>query len=334
MKQDQKWNQSLTNLNTLLAGMIPFKEEAYSISSRTGLRVENISFSDKPATNWFYIIQQAMHQEKVSDLIDQVAVQFGDSPVLARAKADVLTGFLGPDSGKSAPDWLAAPESPESYEKIIGRESTLLPVHFLEEGVEKAKSVARIVTPEGIGTGFLIARNLLVTNHHVIDSAETAGDSIAEFNYQKTFRGLDRQVASFGFRPESLFLTSREEDWTVVKVGGDPNSTWGALRLKKAGILKNQRVSIIQHPGGGEKQIAMHHNYIRYADDRIVQYLTDTLNGSSGSPVFDEKWNVVALHHAGGYIREPGTKRIVFRNEGIRINLIIDGLEAGGISVS
>jgi V8-like Glu-specific endopeptidase len=36
-----------------------------------------------------------------------------------------------------------------------------------------------------------------------------------------------------------------------------------------------------------------------------VQYLTDTLPGSSGSPVFDADWNVVALHHSGGWLKEP-----------------------------
>jgi V8-like Glu-specific endopeptidase len=64
--------------------------------------------------------------------------------------------------------------------------------------------------------------------------------------------------------------------------------------------------------------------------DRRIHYLTDTLPGSSGSPVFDQRWRVVALHHSGGWLREPGSesKRAYLRNEGILIDAVIDGLRA------
>jgi endonuclease G, mitochondrial len=35
-----------------------------------------------------------------------------------------------------------------------------------------------------------------------------------------------------------------------------------------------------------------------YEDIGLVQYATRTLNGSSGSPCFDDNWQPVALHHA------------------------------------
>lgn len=328
----ENWNQSLTNLNTLLAGMVPFKEEAFAIAQKAGLRVEQISFSDKPMTTWFYIIRQAELQGKLASLIHTLEEQFGPSPVFLRAHNDVFDSILGPDRGRSFPEWASPPESPDNHEKIIGRESTLLPIHFLETGLEKSRPVARIVTPAGIGTGFLTSGNLMVTNNHVIDQVSTARQSYAEFNYQKTASGLDREPEVVDFDPDSLFHTSPADDWTVVRMKDNPVDTWGCIPLGRNSVKKNQRVSIIQHPGGGEKQIALHHNYVRYADDSVVQYLTDTLNGSSGSPVFDHDWQVVALHHAGGYIREPGTKRYVFRNEGISINRILDGLAAAGIS--
>ena len=59
-------------------------------------------------------------------------------------------------------------------------------------------------------------------------------------------------------------------------------------------VAKEQRVVIIQHPGGGQKQIAIAHNLVTYFDDNSVQYLTDTMPGSSGSPVFNEAWEVIA----------------------------------------
>jgi V8-like Glu-specific endopeptidase len=58
-----------------------------------------------------------------------------------------------------------------------------------------------------------------------------------------------------------------------------------------------------------------------------VQYLTDTEPGSSGSPVFDSQWRLVALHHSGGWLPEPGRETKFYRNEGININRVIDGLK-------
>jgi V8-like Glu-specific endopeptidase len=68
---------------------------------------------------------------------------------------------------------------------------------------------------------------------------------------------------------------------------------------------------------------------VTYSGEDRVQYLTDTLPGSSGSPVFDSEWNLVALHHSGGWMKEPGSfsKSTLFRNEGIAIQKVIDGLE-------
>ena len=64
-----------------------------------------------------------------------------------------------------------------------------------------------------------------------------------------------------------------------------------------------------------------------YVGEGRVQYLTDTLPGSSGSPVFDEQWNVVALHHSGGWLAEPNSasKTTYYRNEGISIDRVIAG---------
>jgi V8-like Glu-specific endopeptidase len=328
-----EWSQSLTNLNELFAGMIPFKQEAFTFATKAGLRVENIAFSDRPNTNWFYILQQAVREGKVSQLINAVETAFGESPALTLAKNDMLGAILGPEKGSAHPTWIPKVTDTIAYEKIIGRENTLLPIHFLEQGLKVSKSVARIVTPMGIGTGFMIDDNIMITNHHVIDSKDAALISYVEFNYQKSISGLDQETTKIGFQPDHLFLTSMEDDWTAVKLKGNPKEQWGSITIAQNEVKINQRVSIIQHPGGGDKQIAMHHNYVRYADQKIIQYLTDTLNGSSGAPVFDHQWKIVAIHHAGGYIRDPNSKRTVFRNEGIHINSVISGLKSGGLKL-
>ena len=158
--------------------------------------------------------------------------------------------------------------------------------------------------------------------------------SLVWFNYQKTVQGTDGQVAEFALDPGEAFATSPLEggdDWTAVRVKGDPNSQWGALDLTDIVVSVNEFVNIIQHPSGLPKQIAIYHNVVAYADDRRVQYLTDTMPGSSGSPVFDSQWRVVALHHSGGWFVEPGTSKVFFRNEGISARVLAQGLKQQGL---
>lgn len=59
-------------------------------------------------------------------------------------------------------------------------------------------------------------------------------------------------------------------------------------------------MSIIQHPNGETMQVAISSNGIVgvYQNTDLVQYVTDTIGGSSGAPCFNEDWEVVALHHA------------------------------------
>lgn len=58
-----------------------------------------------------------------------------------------------------------------------------------------------------------------------------------------------------------------------------------------------------------------------------ICYLTDTLPGSSGSPVFDKRWDVVALHRAA--LRGPDGEGFV-ENEGVRAEVIRSHLTAVG----
>lgn len=327
-----EWNDNLNNLNYLLAGMVPFKQEAYEVAVKAGLSVGNISFAEKANTNWFFILQQAIHENKLDDLLNAVETIFGESPQFDLAKQSALYGYLDPEQGAQISDWEKDEQNDAVLEKIIGRDSTLLPISYFEKGLEVSKAVARIITPQGIGSGFLIRDNLLLTNCHVIPTADVAVKTHVEFNFQETATGLSAESVKYQCNPEKLFHSHSDHDWTLVALKGEPNQTWGQIKIARQFIQKNDRVSIIQHPGGGPKQIAIHHNYVRYVDERIVQYLTDTLNGSSGAPVFNNDWQLVAMHRAGGYIREPNSKRILFRNEGIHINCIMDGLVNTGFT--
>jgi V8-like Glu-specific endopeptidase len=138
-------------------------------------------------------------------------------------------------------------------------------------------------------------------------------------------------VVVFKLAPDDFFKTSQEFDFTAVKVKdnefGTANEQFGALELKNTVVKKDEFVNIIQHPAGQKKQIALYHNIVTLAESGVVQYLTDTLPGASGSPVFNSDWEIVALHHAGKYIQNPELNGPKAYNEGININRIIEALK-------
>jgi endonuclease G len=83
--------------------------------------------------------------------------------------------------------------------------------------------------------------------------------------------------------------------------------------------------NIIQHPSGWPKMISVRNNILTARTDHTLLYETDTEQGSSGSPVFNDDWQLVALHHWG----EPFLDRGSFENavpqnvnEGVRISAI------------
>lgn len=222
-------------------------------------------------------------------------------------------------------DWHTDFNKEQLLEKIIG-ENTLRPISFLQRGLEVSRAVALIDTGDWLGTGFMVSDNLMLTNNHVLPNSEVLGNTVFRFNYQLTFDGQEEKVKHYGAKQGGIFYTNEDLDFTFVEVEGTPGHDWGAVRINSSGTVKGKRVCIIQHPAGLPKQISFQNNIVQYVDDKVVQYLTSTLGGSSGSPVLDDAWQVVAVHHAGGMLNEPGSNLTYFRNEGIHISAVIKSI--------
>lgn len=231
------------------------------------------------------------------------------------------------------------------FERIID-ENDLLPVFFLKKGAEVQNAVGRVVLLEpvsglpagsGWGTGSLISHSLFMTNNHVIDGLDFARKVRMQFNFQLGAQGIEEPTVSYLPEIQGTFHTNSALDYTVIRLKKSlpspqagvapiaPGEKWGWIPLNPSpNYHKNQHFNIIQHPQGRRKEVALQDNEIAKIFANVVRYQSDTEPGSSGSPVFNNVWQIVALHHAGGD-RDPQSGKWL-NNEGIRIDRIVEDL--------
>lgn len=220
------------------------------------------------------------------------------------------------------------------------------PINFLALGLRAARAVCHIVDANrtSLGTGFLVAPGLLITNNHVIPDADSAEGAIAEFEFELDGDENPVRPRRFLLEPARLFATSPRGklDFTFVAVAavnanGDPLEAQGWLPLDERPnkILEGQPVVVIQHPNGQMKALCLFDSVLVLRDQDpdlpYILYTTDTDNGSSGSPAFNRFWQVIGLHHASVDTGEMHEGKPVIINRGIRVSSIFSALKAGPV---
>ena len=255
-------------------------------------------------------------------------------------------------------------------ERVLNEAEEFLSVLFVKRAAIVTKSIGRIVargTRQGFGTGFLVAPGVLITNQHVLGNEDDARNSAVQFDYELNYRYRQGKSETFVFRPQDLFYANRSLDFALVAVAGKgvdhgyDLTNYGYLPLdEKVGKIRAEApVNIIQHPQAGLKQVVFRdskifplpseldpgNSYSGKSVDTAAHYSGDTKRGSSGSPVFNDAWEVVALHHsavaelddAGRLRLKDGTFKAAgaitdgdevkwVANEGIRISRIMKHL--------
>jgi endonuclease G len=235
---------------------------------------------------------------------------------------------------------LALPQAPEVLLERVINQPDFLAVRYLEGGHVAQRTVGRIVIRgadgkvAGYGTGFLVSAHLLLTNHHVLPSAQVAAASVLELDFQRSLAGSPLPVVELALAPDRFFVADPTLDFALVEVAGAPESTapfgWCRLTDAQGTVVVGECVTIVQHPRGREKEVVLRGNTLVDIPEQVLHYLTDTEPGSSGSPVFNDQWEVIALHHAS----VPGTTQGAspgYLNEGIRISRILRHLREAGL---
>jgi endonuclease G len=258
-------------------------------------------------------LAEADTPERIAKRLDRLSQYYGGDPVLE-----------GNGGGPA-----------KVLEKIINT-ADFVGARYLDAGVAAARAVGRVNIRDaggrltGFGTGSLVSPALLLTNHHVLPDAETARSSVIEFNYQDGVDGQPLLAVVHPFDPDAFFLADEDRDFALVAVRATRAelAPFGFNRLIEAEgkAIIGEFVTIVQHPRGEKKQVALRENRIVDIPDRFLHYSADTEPGSSGSPVFNDQWEVVALHHASVPVNGG------FTNEGIRISRVCRFLREAPLS--
>jgi hypothetical protein len=86
-------------------------------------------------------------------------------------------------------------------------------------------------------------------------------------------------------------------------------------------------LAILHHPLGAPIKLAFDTQAVLSVNPTRVRYTTNTDQGSSGSPCFDQDWGLVALHHFG----DPLHQQAEF-NQGVPITAIRARLTRTGVA--
>jgi V8-like Glu-specific endopeptidase len=231
---------------------------------------------------------------------------------------------------------------------------------FFDCGLKAARSVGRVVEApvrqpvRPIGTGSLVTERLLLTNNHVCETPEDAELMAVQFGYEYAEDGSERAHDQWRFAPGDFFVTDPDLDFTVVALadrdGTTPGSRYGHIPMiaKTGKAVIGETLNVIHHPAGERKRMSIRFNRMVAEDDLWVRYESDTREGSSGAPVFNDQWELVALHHGGvtatddegfelarngqRWTEDMGEDALAYTgNEGARVSRIIRSLRAADL---
>jgi hypothetical protein len=227
------------------------------------------------------------------------------------------------------------------YERVYGWDR-FQPVAWLRQALVTCRSVARVEDTWGIGcgTGFVLAGDqirpgawparVLLTNAHVVPDTVQVEDTFV------TFRGLADEGPEAGARVrpvgDILWHSPKHElDACFLALPGELSPKVVPLQTRRSyPTLRpdtQARAYVIGHPlGSPQIQLSLHDSVVLDVGEVYAHYRSPTETGSSGSPVFDEQWRVIALHH-GWTDSLPGTDGAgSAANEGIRLDRLLTAL--------
>lgn len=224
----------------------------------------------------------------------------------------------------------------------------LVPFGWLQAGAASGLAVGwvgldKIVNGQKVpgivesGTCFLVDSTHVLTCHHVIaarnayEAAPSAEDLRLQVESARVSFDFVEDGTQTSLRVARLIAADPELDYALLELATAATPTPVRLYVGELPAIEGTGycVNIIQHPLGDPKALAMRNNAVVRHDVRDVLYFTATKVGSSGAPVFDDRWRVVAIHRAYERhdVQEYQGRKFAFVNAGTRITKVLDDLD-------
>jgi len=227
----------------------------------------------------------------------------------------IIPAPLATVDAKSGPDFEPHLEgvTEEQLQGLFGQVAPFLDVGTLQGAMLNVNSVCLIkINGKDMGTGFLIADDLVLTNHHVMSSEfrnteeqilKNARNTTLHFGHISPVRGEPIQEQVFKLDSTQLIVAKDIDlDFALLRVEPGIKEAKGLTRVEFAAqaAAEQDTLNMLQHPGGQLMQLALSGNGVTYVsgDGMRMEYVTPAAKGSSGSPCFNEQWKVVALHRS------------------------------------
>lgn len=330
----------------ILADRYYSEDRIVELLRKTPLGPGQVNLQGPARRIWFHVLETAFNKNLVHQVVtaasedERIGQRIGE---LLEAEVVEIPYAPAGKAGEPAVKRWAGPDQVGGIERLLDDVPTWFDVAFLAKGSALAPAVGRFIVrfgrKTGYATGFRIGKDLLLTNHHVLHNWEDGDRPLDEariwFDYELGIDGKPKKTVQIELDPATV-VGDKQHDWGVIRAQEALPERFPIIPLGKPAMTASaDRVFIIQHPRGDLKKIGMVRNMVSHVDDDVIQYLTDTDQGSSGSPVFNEFWQLVAIHHYWVEVagQKDGEKVAAYRNQGRRIERVKEGLEAAGIQL-
>jgi S1-C subfamily serine protease len=180
-----------------------------------------------------------------------------------------------------------------------------------EKGQENFKAlkarnaVCRIESPIGnaIGTGVILKNNLLLTCNHIFSKSQVQ-KAWVRFGYKAGNYESAKDVSELDFIDKNSRF-----DYALLKIKEQPQQS-KTISINENSILDSgQQIRIIHHPQG-KPVVISDLGQIMQVGEAYIDHNLKTDDGSSGAPIFNLQWELIAIHQGKvgiGRNFQPGT---------------------------
>ena len=259
----------------------------------------------------------------------------------------VLKGFADPETEEERE--FALKDGGNQEAKMYDK---LLDARYISGAYDIQKCVGRIITESGgTGTGFRISKSLVMTAAHVLKSANRGH---IQFHYYEPHLPstpgdtVPLAAKSVDLDPDSLYYANDALDFAIIAISGrqgDLSSVGIVSYVYEAKSSTGYHTNIFSHPLGNTMKVSLRQNIAVqkpnkpvmldidkslidpkafFSKSNVIIHEADTEPGSSGSPIFNDKWQLMAIHQ--GCTRDEREGEIFVGNYGCLIKYILEDM--------